>query len=176
MGVAIADLATGMLGAVHVLAALRARDVAREEGATPPRAVAARGAPRTPAGRARDAASDRPGAAGRDVAWLVNQAANWLIGGAVPGRMGNAHPNITPYETFPTADGELALAVGSERQWARFCEALAMPGLATDPRFRTNAERVANRAALRPILAGLLAGRTSAEWLVAPDRGRGPGG
>jgi crotonobetainyl-CoA:carnitine CoA-transferase CaiB-like acyl-CoA transferase len=144
VGVAIADLATGMLGAVHVLAALRARD-----------ADASRGR-----GQRIDLAL-----LDATVGWLVNQAANWLIGGVVPGRMGNAHPNITPYETFPTADGELALAVGSERQWGRFCEALAMPGLATDPRFRTNAERVANRSALRPILAGLLAGRTSAEWL-----------
>ena len=145
MGVAIGELATGMLGATHVLAALRARDA--------------------------------PGSAGRGqridlplldatVAWLANQAANWLIGGRVPGRMGNAHPNITPYETFPTADGELALAVGSERQWLRFCESIEMPGLATDPRFRTNAERVAHRAELRPILAGILAGRRTADWLT----------
>ena len=153
MGVAIVDLATGMLGAVHVLAALRARD----GGGTPG-----------------NGATEGSGTGQRidlalldaTVAWLANQAANWLIGGRVPGRMGNAHPNITPYETFPTADGELALAVGSERQWVRFCDALEMPALATDPRFRTNAERIANRAALRPILAGLLAGRTSAEWLA----------
>jgi crotonobetainyl-CoA:carnitine CoA-transferase CaiB-like acyl-CoA transferase len=151
VGVAISDLATGMLGAVHILAALRARD----------------GAP--------DAAERTAAATGQridlalldaTVAWLANQAANWLIGGRVPGRMGNAHPNITPYETFPTADGELALAVGSERQWTRLCDALGMPALAADPRFRTNAERVANRAALRPILAGVLAGRPSADWLA----------
>jgi crotonobetainyl-CoA:carnitine CoA-transferase CaiB-like acyl-CoA transferase len=143
VGVAITDLATGMLGAVHVLAALRARD-----------AGAARGQ------RIDLALLDAT------VAWLANQAANWLIGGRVPGRMGNVHPNITPYETFPTADGEIALAIGSERQWARLCEALGLPGLAADPRFRTNAERVVNRTALRSILAGVLAGRATAEWLA----------
>ncbi|MFN8619760.1 MAG: CoA transferase [Chloroflexota bacterium] len=149
VGVAITDLATGMLGAVHVLAALRARDA----GA---------------AGGAAGAGGQRIDLALLDatVAWLTNQAANWLIGGRVPGRMGNAHPNITPYETFPTADGEVAMAVGSERQWARLCDALGLPALATDPRFRTNAERVANRAALRPILAGVLAGRSTADWLA----------
>ena len=142
VGVAIVDLATGMLGAVHVLAALRVRETSG-------------------VGQRIDLAL-----LDATVAWLTNQAANWLVGGRVPGRMGNAHPNITPYETFPTADGELALAVGSERQWSRFCDALEMPGLATDPRFRTNADRVANRVALRPILAGLLAGRSSADWLA----------
>ena len=60
--------------------------------------------------------------------------------------MGNAHPNIVPYETFATADGELAVAVGSERQWPRLCEALGLPGLAADPRFATNGDRVVNRA------------------------------
>jgi formyl-CoA transferase len=149
VGVAIVDLATGMLGATHVLAALRERD----GGA---------GSPGSGRGQRIDLAL-----LDATVAWLANQAANWLIGGRVPGRMGNQHPNITPYETFPTADGELALAVGSERQWGRFCEALGMPALASDPRFTTNAERVANRAALRPILAGILAGRSTADWLAA---------
>lgn len=151
VGVAIVDLATGMLGAVHILAALRERDGANETGSTG-----------SGCGQRIDLAL-----LDATVAWLANQAANWLIGGRVPGRMGNQHPNITPYETFPTADGELALAVGSERQWGRFCEALGMPALAMDPRFRTNAERVANRAALRPILAGVLAGRPTADWLAA---------
>jgi formyl-CoA transferase len=145
VGVAIVDLATGMLGATHVLAALHARDAAGADGR----------------GQRIDLAL-----LDATVAWLANQAANWLIGGRVPGRMGNAHPNITPYETFPTADGELALAVGSERQWERFCAAIEMPGLVTDPRFRTNAERVANREPLRPIVAGVLAGRPTAEWLA----------
>lgn len=151
VGVAIVDLATGMLGAIHILAALRERDGASEAGT-----------PGSGRGQRIDLAL-----LDATVAWLANQAANWLIGGRVPGRMGNQHPNITPYETFPTADGELALAVGSERQWGRFCEALGMPALATDPRFTTNAERVANRAALRPILAGVLAGRPTADWLAA---------
>jgi crotonobetainyl-CoA:carnitine CoA-transferase CaiB-like acyl-CoA transferase len=160
VGVAIVDLATGMLGATHVLAALRERDGGG----------GAAGSDAGPGGRtAGSGRGQRIDLALLDatVAWLANQAANWLIGGRVPGRMGNQHPNITPYETFPTADGELALAVGSERQWGRFCETLGMPALATDPRFTTNAERVANRAALRPILAGILAGRPTADWLAA---------
>jgi crotonobetainyl-CoA:carnitine CoA-transferase CaiB-like acyl-CoA transferase len=97
---------------------------------------------------------------------LVNQAQNaWA--GAPPGRLGNAHPNIVPYETFAAADGELAVAVGSERQWARFCAALGIPELAADPRFATNGDRVVNRDSLRPILAERLATRPAATWLQA---------
>jgi crotonobetainyl-CoA:carnitine CoA-transferase CaiB-like acyl-CoA transferase len=148
VGVAIADVATGMLGAVAVLAALRARD--------------------TPDGRA-------PGQGQRidlslldsTVAWLINQAANYLVGGIVPGRMGNAHPNITPYETFRCADAEIAVAVGSERQWARFCEAIGMNDLATDRRFATNGERVTNRGALRTLLTERFAMQPAAAWLEA---------
>jgi crotonobetainyl-CoA:carnitine CoA-transferase CaiB-like acyl-CoA transferase len=87
------------------------------------------------------------------------------VGGTVPGRLGNRHPNITPYETFPTADGQIAVAVGSERQWQRFCEALGAPGLATDPRFATNGERVRERDALRDLLVSRFVARPSAEWL-----------
>ena len=117
VGVAIADVATGMLGAVAVLAALRARD-------TPDGPAAGRGQ------RIDLSLLDST------LAWLINQAANHLIGGIVPGRMGNAHPNITPYETFRCADAEIAVAVGSERQWVRFCEAIGMDGAGHGPEIR----------------------------------------
>jgi formyl-CoA transferase len=145
VGVAITDLTTGMLGAVAVLAAIRARD----QGITGGR------------GQRIDASL-----LGGSLAWLINQAANHLVGGEVPGRMGNRHPNITPYESFRTADGEVAVAVGSERQWQRFCEALDLAGLADDPRFRTNAHRVREREALRGLLASRFAERPSHEWVA----------
>jgi crotonobetainyl-CoA:carnitine CoA-transferase CaiB-like acyl-CoA transferase len=101
------------------------------------------------------------------LAGLVNQAQNAFVTGVAPGRRGNAHPNIVPYETFATADGEIAVAVGSERQWARFCEALAAPSLAVDPRFATNGDRVMNRGVLRPLLEKRFAAASSDVWLAA---------
>ena len=87
------------------------------------------------------------------LASLVNQAQNAFATGVAPGRLGNAHPNIVPYETFETADGSIAVAVGSERQWLRFCAALGVPELAADPRFASNGDRVEHRDELRPLLA-----------------------
>jgi crotonobetainyl-CoA:carnitine CoA-transferase CaiB-like acyl-CoA transferase len=103
------------------------------------------------------------------LAVLVNQAQNAFVSGTAPGRLGNAHPNIVPYETFATADGQLALAVGSERQWARLCDLLGRPDLRDDPRFSSNGDRVANRAELRAILAGRFAGRPTEAWLDSLD-------
>jgi crotonobetainyl-CoA:carnitine CoA-transferase CaiB-like acyl-CoA transferase len=148
VGVAIADVATGMLGAVAVLAALRARDAPDGEGQGKGQRIDLSLLDST-------------------LAWLINQAANHLIGGIVPGRMGNAHPNITPYETFRCADAEMAVAVGSERQWVRFCEAIGLAELATQRRFATNAERVTNRVELRTLLAERLATRPVATWIEA---------
>jgi crotonobetainyl-CoA:carnitine CoA-transferase CaiB-like acyl-CoA transferase len=99
------------------------------------------------------------------LAVLVNQAQNAFVTRESPGRLGNAHPNIVPYETFATADGAIAIAVGSERQWPRFCEALGLGDLARDPRFATNGARVTHRAVLRPILAGRFAADPTARWL-----------
>ncbi len=99
------------------------------------------------------------------LAVLVNQAQNAFATGESPGRRGNAHPNIVPYETFATSDGEIAVAVGSERQWPRFCAAIGAAELADDPRFATNGDRVASRGVLRPLLADRLATRPTAEWL-----------
>jgi len=98
------------------------------------------------------------------------------VTGRSPGRRGNTHPNIVPYETFTTADGELAVAVGSERQWPRFCDALGMPSLAHDPRFATNGDRVDHRDALRPIIAERLASASTAEWAAALDAAEVPNG
>ena len=83
--------------------------------------------------------------------------------------MGNAHPNLVPYETFATADGELVVAVGSERQWPRLCDAIGLPGLALDPRYATNGDRVERRADLRATLASRFAERSTAEWIAALD-------
>jgi len=101
------------------------------------------------------------------VAWLANQAMNYLVSGQAPSRQGTAHPNIVPYQAFATADGHLMLAVGNDAQFERFCAAAGAAGLATDARFSTNAARVAHRALLVPAVEALLRLRTTAEWLAA---------
>jgi crotonobetainyl-CoA:carnitine CoA-transferase CaiB-like acyl-CoA transferase len=148
VGVAISDVVTGLLGAVGILAALRAGvgqriDISLLEAT---------------------------------LATLINQAQNAFATGAQPARRGNAHPNIVPYETFATADGEIAVAVATERQWPRLCSALGMTELADDPRFATNDVRVRNRDELRPLLAASFASRPSADWLAALDAAQVPCG
>jgi crotonobetainyl-CoA:carnitine CoA-transferase CaiB-like acyl-CoA transferase len=100
-------------------------------------------------------------------ATLANQASNYLVSGRPPGRMGNAHPNIVPYEAFETAEGHIILGVGTDRQFARFCEVAGCPELASDPRFSTNPQRVEHRAVLVPLIAERLRTRKSADWLTA---------
>ena len=146
VGVAISDIVTGMLGAVAILAALHGRG--RTGGLGQRVDVSLLGA---------------------TMAALVNQAQNAFVSGQAPSRLGNAHPNIVPYETFATADGVIAVAVGSERQWERFCQALELPALATDTRFATNGDRVERRGELRPILSLRFMERSSASWLAALD-------
>ncbi|MFC3854180.1 CaiB/BaiF CoA transferase family protein [Salinispirillum marinum] len=97
---------------------------------------------------------------------LANQALNYLTSGQVPQRLGNAHPNIVPYQAFATRDGHLILAVGNDTQYQRFCTAAGAPELATDERFSTNALRVANRHILIPLLEPLLTQFSTDEWLV----------
>ena len=145
VGVAISDVVSGLFGAVSVLAGLMARTT---------------GAP----GQRIDVSLLES-----TLAVLVNQAQNAFVGGVAPGRMGNAHPNLVPYEAFATADGELVVAVGSERQWPRLCEAIGLPALAADPRYATNGDRVEHRADLRATLASRFAERTTAEWIAALD-------
>ena len=153
VGVAIVDVVAGLQAAVAVLAGLAARDRGLADGQRVDVSLMA-----------------------STLSILVNQAQNAFVGGPPPGRLGNAHPNIVPYETFATADGEIAIAVGSERQWPRLCRALGLPALADDPRFATNGDRVANRAELISTLRGRLAERTSAEWLAALDAADVPAG
>ena len=162
VGVAISDVVTGMLGAVE-----RARGAAWPRAE--PSAEAAASAVAAHGGQRIDISL-----LGSTLASLVNQAQNAFVTGMAPGRLGNAHPNIVPYETFETADGAIAVAVGSERQWPRFCEALGLPELADDPRFATNGDRVVGRAALRPILAARLRERGAADWLAALDAADDP--
>ena len=101
------------------------------------------------------------------VAWLANQAMNYLVSGKAPRRQGTAHPNIVPYQAFATADGYLMLAVGNDRQFASFCAIAGRGELASDARYASNAARVANRAALVPELATLLRARTTGQWLAS---------
>lgn len=96
---------------------------------------------------------------------LANQATNYLVGGVTPKRMGNAHPNIVPYQAFATADGYIILAIGNDGQFKKFCDIAQMPELAQDARFATNPARVANRDEVCAKVADALAQRNSEYWL-----------
>jgi len=157
VGVAISDLTTGMLGATAVLAAIAGRDRP--------------GSPAFGRGQRIDISLLES-----TLSWLANQAQNLFVTGRPPGRLGNAHPSIVPYESFATADGEIALAVGSERQWPRFAAAIGAPELTGDPRFTTNGDRVANRDTLRPLVAARLAAEPTATWLARLARAEVPAG
>jgi glutaryl-CoA transferase len=150
VGVAISDVVTGLYATIGILSALIARDGA---------------------GQRVDVSL-----LGATLAILVNQAQNAFVTGRSPVRRGNAHPNIVPYETFATTDGEVAVAVGSERQWPRFCEALGLGELVADPRFATNGDRVERRTELWPILAARFAERPTAAWGAALDAAEVPWG
>jgi crotonobetainyl-CoA:carnitine CoA-transferase CaiB-like acyl-CoA transferase len=141
-GVAIADLMTGMYAAVGILAALNERHASG-------------------LGQYIDMAL-----LDTQVAWLANQNMNYLIGGEPPRRMGNAHPNVVPYQTFPTRDGDLILAIGNDAQFARFCEAAGVPELAGDARFGNNSARIANREACVSAIAAAIRTRTTADWIA----------
>jgi crotonobetainyl-CoA:carnitine CoA-transferase CaiB-like acyl-CoA transferase len=110
------------------------------------------------------------------VAVLANQAMNYLVGGEAPRRMGNAHPNIAPYQTFAVADGHVIVAVGNDGQYRRLCALLGRPELGEDARFTTNADRVRNRVALDAELAPPIALRGRGEFLDALAAAGIPGG
>ncbi|EWS61275.1 Succinyl-CoA:(R)-benzylsuccinate CoA-transferase subunit BbsF [Methylibium sp. T29-B] len=110
------------------------------------------------------------------VAMLANLGANYLVSGQVPGRAGNAHQNIVPYQVFEVADGHVILAIGNDAQFTRFCEVAGRPELAADPRFATNADRVRHRAALVPVLAALMRQRRRDDWLAALEAAKLPCG
>ena len=140
LGVAISDIVAGMFTAHGVLAALYARAATGE-------------------GQRVDI-----GMLDTTAALLTYQAGNYFATGQVPGRLGNRHPTIAPYQTFPTADGEIVVAVGNDGIWRRFCPAIDRPDLAGDPRFLTNKDRMAHYEALKAELERALATRTRAEW------------
>ncbi|MTI17692.1 CoA transferase [Rhodobacteraceae bacterium RKSG542] len=104
------------------------------------------------------------------VAWLINQGTAYLTSGEVPQRIGNGHPNIVPYQTFPAKDGEFILAVGNNEQFQRFCDVAGNPALATDKRFKTNADRVRNREALIPLINDLTRARSINDWIKALEK------
>ncbi len=141
-GVAIADLMTGMYSGVAVLAALQERNNSGR-------------------GQYIDMAL-----LDTQVAWLANQNSNYLVGGQIPERMGNAHPNVVPYQTFPTQDGDLILAVGNDGQFKRFCDAAGVAETGDDPRFASNALRIANRDACIAAIAPAMQRKTTAEWIA----------
>ncbi len=143
VGVALTDILTGLYATVGILAALAHRD-------------------RTGAGQRIDLAL-----LDVQVACLANQTANYLIGGAVPRRMGNAHPNIVPYQDFPTADGDMILAIGNDGQFAKFCDVADLSHWARDERFATNAGRVKHRAELIPLMRQATVMRTTRAWIAA---------
>ncbi|MBT5047432.1 MAG: CoA transferase [Rhodospirillaceae bacterium] len=103
-------------------------------------------------------------------ATMANQALNFLVTGTAPGRMGNAHPNIVPYEAFEASDMYLIVAVGNDGQYQRFVEAAGHPELASDDRFDTNAARVANREILIPIIRDFMKQRTGSDWIATLEK------
>ena len=152
VGVAVADLFTGMYATTAILAALRHRDLTGE-------------------GQAIDMAL-----LDTQVAMLANLGANYLTSGAVPQRMGNAHQNIVPYQVFEVADGHMIVAVGNDSQFAKFCDVAGQPELAHDARFTRNADRVRHRALLVPRLAAFMKTRARADWLSALEAAKVPCG
>jgi formyl-CoA transferase len=100
-----------------------------------------------------------------EVACLINVGSNYLVEGSIPGRWGNAHPSIVPYQTFKTADGYLVIGVASEGIWRRFCQAVGRAEWAEDSRFEKNSNRVENRSLLIGLLAEIFLGRSTDEWL-----------
>ena len=143
VGVAVTDVFTGLYATIGVLGALAHRD-------------------RTGEGQWVNLAL-----LDVQVAVLANQAMNYLVGGKPPQRLGNAHPNIVPYQAFPTQDGHIILAVGNDSQFAKFCQVAGRPELAKDERYATNPQRVAHRRELVPVIEELLMQRPSRDWLSA---------
>lgn len=109
-------------------------------------------------------------------ATLANQATNYLVGGLNPSRLGNAHPNIVPYQSFVARDGHLIVAVGNDAQFRRYCEVLGVPDLAQDQRFSSNRDRVQHREQLVPLLQARMLERDKAEWISLLEAAGVPAG
>ena len=140
-GVGIADVMCGMYATVSILAALNHRHETGE-------------------GQYIDISL-----LDAQVSWLINQGAGYLVSGEVPGRLGNGHPTIVPYETFPAADQSFIIAVGNDSQFQKFCDTAEAPDLAKDPLFAKNADRVRNRKKLIPLIRRLTIDKTASEWI-----------
>ncbi len=152
VGVAVADILTGMYATVAILAALRHRD---------------------------------QGGGGQHidislldcmVGSLVNQGMNYLTSGVAPVRMGTGHPNIAPYQVYPALDGHIILTVGNDTQFQRFCNAVGDPDFASDPRFKTIRDRVANRAAMNERLEAITRTRSVEDWVALLEEAQVPCG
>ena len=152
VGVALVDVLAGLFSTVGILAALRHREATGKGQRVEVNLLSSL------------------------LAALVNQASGFTIAGEVPGRLGNAHPSIAPYELLRTGEGDLVVAVGTDRQFSALSEVLGAPELARDPRFAGNDERVRNRGALRAELEERLAARTATEWAEALSASRVPAG
>jgi crotonobetainyl-CoA:carnitine CoA-transferase CaiB-like acyl-CoA transferase len=152
VGVPIVDIMTGMYASIAVCAALAHRE-------------------KSGIGQHLDLAL-----LDTQVAFLANQAMNYLASGEVPGRLGNSHPNIVPYQTFNTRDGAIILACGNDNLFSRFCEVAGCQHLAQDPLFATNGKRVENRAGLVPLLVEIFMKRTTHEWVEALETAGVPNG
>ncbi|MBR0660419.1 CaiB/BaiF CoA transferase family protein [Neoroseomonas oryzicola] len=143
VGVPVADLFAGLYGCIGILAALNHRNA-------------------TGQGQQIDI-----GMLDTHVAWLANQGMNYLSTGENPPRLGNQHPNISPYQEFPTKDGYIILAVGNDPTFERFCKAFGQEHLLADERFATNPRRVANRDLVTQTLTPVMKTRTTTEWVEA---------
>ena len=143
VGIPIADLFAGLYGCIGLLAALNHRNA-------------------TGQGQRVDI-----GMLDTHVAWLANQGMNYLATGENPPRLGNQHPNIAPYQEFPTADGYVILAVGNDPTFERFCKNFGQEHLLADERFATNAKRVENRGLVTETLTPVMRSKTTAEWIEA---------
>tara|TARA_R100000900_G_scaffold127863_1_gene102976 strand:+ start:146940 stop:148190 length:1251 start_codon:yes stop_codon:yes gene_type:complete len=152
VGVATSDLSAGLYATIGILAALRHAE-------------------RTGEGQHLDISL-----LDCQVSLLANQAQNYLVSGKTPVRLGNAHPNVAPYQVFESADGYLILAVGNDRQFAAFCREAGVPALSEDPRFARNADRVANREALAEVIQPLMHQRRSDDWFRALEAASVPCG
>ena len=143
VGVPVADLFAGLYGCIGILAAVNHRNS-------------------TGQGQQIDI-----GMLDTHVAWLANQGMNYLATGENPPRLGNQHPNIAPYQEFPTKDGYIILAVGNDPTFERFCKAFGQEALLADPRFATNPIRVQNRQLVTDTLTPVMKSKTTAEWIDA---------
>ena len=152
VGIAITDVLTGMYASVAILAALNHRE-------------------RTGQGQYIDAAL-----LDTIVAFNANQICSYFASGKIPQRWGNAHPQVVPYEVFPTADGHIILAVGNDSQFASFCQAAGCAELAQEPRFRSMSQRIVHRAELIPLIADVMRARTKHEWIALLEAANVPCG